>query len=84
MDRPALSDVRWQMDGGLPVLLGLQLSGPALNCFKPLVKWCDSDTNGVHIALGLSANLLFLHYDVELVSGKCSLAFIQFRISILV
>lgn len=67
VDRPALSDVRWQMDGGPSVPLGLQLSGPALNlrcfCFRSLVKWCDSDTNGVRIALDLSADLSFLHYD---------------------
>lgn len=68
VDRPALSDVRWQMDGGPSVPLGLQLSGPALNlrcfCFRSLVKWCDSDTNGVRIALDLSADLSFLHCDV--------------------
>lgn len=67
VDRPALCDVRWQMDGGPSVPQGLQLSGPALNlrcfCFRSLVKWCDSDTNGVRIALDLSADLSFLHYD---------------------
>lgn len=50
-----VSEVRGYWEQGPSLLPGLQLSGPALNlrsiCFKLLVKWCDSDTNGVHLAL---------------------------------